>query len=94
MRERRLYKFLIDMGRRITPARAGKTDCFIALDVFIEDHPRACGKDKKVDVLIWDDLGSPPRVRERLRLRRAGDLRTRITPARAGKTMLVVAPPT
>ncbi len=74
---------------RITPACAGKTDlCAPGLNNF-PDHPRVCGKDFGQKVSQTARLGSPPRVRER----RCGHFKSyswsRITPACAGKTIIL-----
>ena len=71
---------------RITPACAGKTRCGCIWYKLLEDHPRVCGKNNSLDIDNDMQLGSPPRVREKLenfmgRYRGFG-----ITPACAGKT--------
>ena len=74
----------------ITPARAGKTATMTPVICTSEDHPRSCGKD--VNKLLEEkrNKGSPPLVRERLRLRISKNFQCRITPARAGKTLSVI----
>ena len=75
---------------RITPAYAGKSAALAATDKATKDHPRVCGE-KHVHLMIAvNSRGSPPRMRgkvpvaeSRLRLRR-------ITPAYAGKRLLLL----
>ena len=53
---------------RITPAYAGKSLC-IPVDFFIEgDHPRVCGEKAGPRFLRCCLLGSPPRMRGKVRL--------------------------
>ena len=86
VRERHKGCNLSVLGFRITPACAGKTGLFKAGGVGDKDHPRVCGKDLYLYYRNFCEIGSPPRVRERLfcgsRIRPA----PRITPACAGKT--------
>ena len=70
----------------ITPAYAGKTRrCGTTLRDS-RDHPRVCGKDLLPGVSEGLQLGSPPRMRERLYAKIAEMITIRITPAYAGKT--------
>ena len=72
----------------ITPARAGKTRMVRAYWWPGRDHPRSCGKDMLATWMLLLMAGSPPLVRER-RSRGRGDVYAdRITPARAGKTVM------
>ena len=72
----------------ITPARAGKTWSVRRRFRGPQDHPRACGENRRALFSRTIRRGSPPRVRGKpTRLRCAGTS-CRITPARAGKTML------
>ena len=59
--------------------------------MYIGDHPRSCGKDPQVISGIGRLVGSPPLVRERLRLSALRFFYTGITPARAGKTQFLSA---
>ena len=87
MRER-LHVLLIPVHHnRITPACAGKTLDIKVSEMDNEDHPRVCGKDIIVLFKNRNNLGSPPRVRERLHVPIYGDELDRITPACAGKTV-------
>ena len=54
------------------------------------DHPRVCGKNSTLSVLLKKVLGSPPRVREKLSPTLAHSIKSRITPACAGKTLVLV----
>ena len=90
MRERHLFHPPATSKNGITPARAGKTHLSIYNAKKCRDHPRSCGKDYYKEVVPRKYPGSPPLVRERqiasLSLRRF----YRITPARAGKTTIVL----
>ena len=89
MRERRRYWLLPRRYGRITPARAGKTHSIFSPASSSRDHPRSCGKDPikhKGKRLL---TGSPPLVRERLPDSTPDNTDDRITPARAGKTILI-----
>ena len=48
---------------RITPAHAGKTVLFVGLSVARQDHPRACGENRKPSFRFNGGMGSPPRMR-------------------------------
>ena len=54
--------------------------------MYIGDHPRSCGKDAGDSVFHAVAPGSPPLVRERHEHGSASHGKSRITPARAGKT--------
>ena len=54
--------------------------------------PRVCGKDISIHFFVVLSLGSPPRMRERLRRRRGDTRAMRITPAYAGKTDIPCPP--
>ena len=71
---------------RITPARAGKTQRFAFDAVRARDHPRACGENRAGATAPPRPPGSPPRVRGKLSQPTCLRRRSRITPARAGKT--------
>ena len=70
----------------ITPARAGKTGCYVIADDGKRDHPHSCGKDCSLFLVPTKGLGSPPLVRERPADGDNPDRGIGITPARAGKT--------
>ena len=73
---------------RITPACAGKTSPETMASVIVRDHPRVCGKNYLMILLMLQHLGSPPRVREKLEVTAEGDKLIGITPACAGKTSI------
>ena len=73
---------------RITPACAGKTTLPNLDHYHYQDHTRVCGKNSLIKVQRWRKLGSPPRVREKLRYSTKNTRCTGITPACAGKTTL------
>ena len=60
--------------------------CVVHLDCCLADHPRVCGKNLVHLQLQGSSPGSPPRVREKLKLLLWLRFRCRITPACAGKT--------
>ena len=72
----------------ITPARAGKTQQTVLALLLLRDHPRACGENDPLPPAANCKMGSPPRVRGKLSCRCAEWALSRITPARAGKTLL------
>ena len=55
----------------------------------IRDHPRVCGKNANGRLSFTAHSESPPRVREKQAIQELGFLKSRITPACAGKTLLV-----
>ena len=74
----------------ITPARAGKTVPYTGFLHSSRDHPRSCGKDHAGRRCIYGNRGSPPLVRERPHNMELAEEASRITPARAGKTYLLL----
>ena len=86
MRGKPLYHAEEAFERRITPARAGKTFSYDMGGVARTDHPRACGENGFSASSAAVSSGSPPRVRGKLEKGAAMANRSRITPARAGKT--------
>ena len=71
---------------RITPADAGKTFRQIYSYRIGQDHPRGCGENCAGCAVQRLPVGSPPRMRGKLRSASAKDTKLRITPADAGKT--------
>ena len=53
----------------------------------IGDHPRSRGKDFAELERLGDEEGSPPLAREGLFLKELKENQSRITPARAGRTL-------
>ena len=74
--------------RGITPARAGKTTIRTINKIDQSDHPRACGENALMSPLAALNDGSPPRVRGKPRRTAPAMALSRITPARAGKTIV------
>ena len=74
---------------RITPADAGKTACSRWYSARTWDHPRGCGENYEQLVGGVETLGSPPRMRGKRIGALAGMEQNRITPADAGKTLLI-----
>ena len=69
----------------ITPAYAGKSCRRLERRSGKEDHPRMCGE-KQIKGFKHDGhMGSPPHVRGKGELSRAGASTSKITPAYAGK---------
>ena len=89
VREKLGCDLLHGIDRRITPACAGKTFTSLVEEKLHRDHPRVCGKNDFALLFSYSFSGSPPRVREKPKLLRHNRRNFRITPASAGKTMLV-----
>ena len=53
----------------ITPAHAGKRTAAKILDAAQKDHPRACGEKETKDISAHHRIGSPPRMRGKVRPR-------------------------
>ena len=70
---------------RITPAHAGRIDSAYCRINFIEDHPRACGKNLGRIPYIRKVGGSPPRMREEYSTAYTKGDNSGITPAHAGR---------
>ena len=70
----------------ITPACAGKSCTLQPRNCATWDHPRVCGEKVRGYVKIWNEWGSPPRVRGKVTKRRYADCACGITPACAGKS--------
>ena len=83
-------RFEVDScGNGITPAGAGKTKWFTSCPKSTQDHPRRCGENIRCSHTNMHCLGSPPQVRGKLNYCKIEEQRTGITPAGAGKTLLV-----
>ena len=70
----------------LIPARAGKTDVERQVLRAHRAHPRACGENITLTILMPVAPGSSPRVRGKLREGDHTGLPARLIPARAGKT--------
>ena len=86
MRGKPIGLFIQSYQSRITPAHAGKTRCARNLHCRRSDHPRACGENIQGIETGAQKLGSPPRMRGKLRTITTCGHYGRITPAHAGKT--------
>ena len=73
---------------RITPAYAGKSFAKRLPPCQLEDHPRVCGEKNGQERSAAPRPGSPPRMRGKAAHQLPGQIRHRITPAYAGKSML------
>ena len=78
------------MSKRITPAGAGKTLATEAADRPERDHPRRCGENRRKRICTKFDVGSPPQVRGKPNTDANAAAITRITPAGAGKTLMLL----
>ena len=74
---------------RITPAGAGKTKHSAVCRPNGRDHPRRCGENDAVCGRNFFVKGSPPQVRGKLSKKETCPVDDRITPAGAGKTLLL-----
>ena len=87
VREKQLLFLSVRQHHRITPACAGKTPPYGFVGTVTRDHPRVCGKNSSFVQAYSMDLGSPPRVREKLSDSNIQRMKAGITPACAGKTL-------
>ena len=88
MRGKLNHNLLSARVRRITPAHAGKTSPAGCSSPLSTDHPRACGENCLICLVVNCCSGSPPRMRGKLKEERQQDALNRITPAHAGKTSI------
>ena len=70
---------------RITPACAGKRLAFRTIFLMSQDHPRVCGEKQRQSQFNSGSMGSPPRVRGKVKQALKACARHGITPACAGK---------
>ena len=82
-----------DSVRGITPACAGKRQVFLTARILVEDHPRVCGEKNSIALPFWRWMGSPPRVRGKVKRLTLCVLSERITPACSGKSRWPVCSP-
>ena len=75
---------------RITPAGAGKTSSSYRTTIHLQDHPRRCGENLLIFATASSRAGSPPQVRGKLSFTVEPRKQYRITPAGAGKTLIVM----
>ena len=69
----------------ITPAYAGKRHSVFGYGRNTRDHPRVCGEKCEPKHDLFNEQGSPPRMRGKELLMPVGCTSVRITPAYAGK---------
>ena len=79
----------VNPRNRITPACAGKTTGAVIYICDGEDHPRVCGENRAGIMSLALVAGSPPRVRGKQAEEVFEERIKRITPACAGKTLLI-----
>ena len=79
------------MQVRITPAGAGKRRYTAVCGHGKRDHPRGCGEKLRSLAVRKARAGSPPRVRGKVLYFSQNGLETGITPAGAGKRLVVYA---
>ena len=72
----------------ITPACAGKSALSAGSCPCSRDHPRVCGEKCPPGKFFFMTVGSPPRVRGKEVRTQRSDIRSRITPAYAGKSSI------
>ena len=73
----------------ITPAYAGKRRCGRRNGLCVQDHPRLCGEKKDRPPFSGCRLGSPPPMRGKGITSLPSTTSTRITPAYAGKRIVL-----
>ena len=86
VRGKGLEKLAHERRRGITPARAGKSTELRQRYGWCRDHPRVCGEKWKLVMVLSPQIGSPPRMRGKVRGGIDGIRLERITPACAGKS--------
>ena len=74
---------------RITPADAGKTQCWDSAATARWDHPRGCGENMAELCRELHNWGSPPRMRGKPHRPKERGGTPGITPADAGKTAAI-----
>ena len=74
-------------GRRITPAYAGKSGSWYAVNVMVKDHPRIRGEKLTVYRIYGTVAGSPPHTRGKVLEMQNENAKIGITPAYAGKRL-------
>ena len=78
---------------RITPAYAGKSCPASQGSSSAEDHPRVCGEKFRAYAMIWQEWGSPPRMRGKVTDATISSSTSGITPAYAGKSATATTAP-
>ena len=85
MRGKGFPYIITSTGSRITPAYAGKRIPYFAACFTISDHPRLCGEKATMRRFSCTLSGSPPPMRGKVFSIAIIRIKTRITPAYAGK---------
>ena len=85
MRGKGFPYIITSTGSRITPAYAGKRIPYFAACFTISDHPRLCGEKLSRCDDLRSGVGSPPPMRGKVFSIAIIRIKTRITPAYAGK---------
>ena len=89
MRGQVLTEFMAFSVVRITPAYAGKSTLNSSEVHVIQDHPCVCGEKAPYLDTIGTARGSPLRMRGKVNLFRFSPVIGRITPAYAGKSLML-----
>ena len=89
MRGKGCSRISLDDIHRITPACAGKSFSSSFFAFSDRDHPRVCGEKARLCATPHNAGGSPPRVRGKGRDGNAAPPKTGITPACAGKRLML-----
>ena len=78
--------FITDTCFGITPAHAGKRQYMPQKSRHVKDHPRTCGEKDAEPIGPKNLTGSPPHMRGKGAMTRWSAVKSRITPAHAGKS--------
>ena len=89
MRGKELGRYPYCCAAGITPAHAWKGNRAATSEFAARDHPRACGERRWFWLYLWFCLGSPPRMRGKVNKKDHPGIAIGITPAHAGKGVLV-----
>ena len=90
MRGKAMSSYTSGLPPGITPAYAGKRINIPSEHNILWDHPRVCGEKKQTHPLRVQLVGSPPRMRGKAFIDQLNELKNRITPAYAGKSVPAV----
>ena len=88
MRGKVVHGSMLRTTSRITPAYAGKSGQSTYKNYECGDHPRLCGEKGIQKCRCWYGRGSPPPMRGKAALPAVPLLRSGITPAYAGKSLI------
>ena len=89
MRGKDIYRCRGAHCAQITPAHAGKRLQVSLPTMPSTDHPRTCGEKCRCENRPHHDLGSPPHMRGKVYISERIRCAIRITPAHAGKSLLL-----